>query len=341
MTTILIVASITLLGSFLCSLFEAVLYAVTPSQIEILKESGKSGANKLAGLREHIDEPIAAILTVNTITHTVGSAWCGAMVGRHFGDPAVGVFAAVFTIAVLVFTEIIPKSFGVRHAFTLGPLVAWPMQGMIWMVWPIVKASKVVMGWIGGKGGHGEHPSEDEVMALSRLAHAGGSLRPEEQRWVENALLLDQVTAGDLMTPRTVVHSEPLETPLSALRDLGGRWRHSRVPVTEGADKDEVRGLVLRREVVDRLLADEASLTLGDLMRPMEFVAETMRGHELLNKLIQERQHMVGVTDEYGGFEGVVTLEDVLECLLGSEIVDEHDLHDDLQEVARRRALEN
>jgi len=337
MTAILLVALLTLLGSFLCSLFEAALYSITPSQIELLLSKGRRGAARLAALKADVDEPIAAILTVNTITHTLGSMACGAMVGREFGSEIVGLFAALFTLAVLLLTEIIPKSLGVRHAVVLGPLIAWPLQAMIWSVWPIVKASSWLMARMSGAE-KTLAPTEDEVMAMSRLAARGGQLRPQESKWVENVLRLDTVKAVDLMTPRPVVEMLPADMTLGELRTLGRPWKHSRIPVTEGQDKDRIVGIVYRREVLEAMVAGKDHLKLADLSVPVDFVPEAMPGHVLLDKFLEEKKHMVAVVDEYGGFEGVVTLEDVLEWLIGQEIVDEHDEIEDMQEYARRRA---
>jgi CBS domain containing-hemolysin-like protein len=337
MTLILLVATLTLIGSFVCSLFEAALYATTPTQLELLRVSGRRGAEKFARLRGNIEEPIAAILTVNTITHTVGSAWCGAMVGDLYGSRSVGLFAALFTFSVLLLTEIIPKSVGVRHAASIAPLIAWPLQVMIWAVWPLVKGSGLLMRLL-SPAKEGDSPTEEEVMALSRMAERGGQLRFEEQRWVENALRLDFVKARDLLTPRTVVQTLPAGTKLAELEDLGPHWVHSRVPVTEGDNLDRVIGVVYRRDVFDAVIAGERDKTLAELMQPIDLVAEATPGHELLDHFIQGHRHMVAVIDEFGGFEGVVTLEDVLECLLGEEIVDEHDRVSDLRGLALRQA---
>jgi len=336
---IVVVASITLLASFLCSLFEAALYAITPAAIGLLRDR-KPGPliDRLARLREDVEEPIAAILTINTIAHTVGAAWCGAMVGEVYGSAAVGVFAAVFTVLVLSVTEIVPKSLGVRYARQLATSIVWPIQLMIWSVWPVVWIAKKAMGLITGSAeGHG--PSEDEVVVVSRLAAAKGAMRPQEHRWVRNALRLDRVTAGELRTPRTVVESLPANTPVGDLVEHVERWLHSRVPITDGENVDKVVGLVHRREVLDAALATpDAQLILSDLARPILFVPESMPAHELLDLFLAERTHMVAVADEYGGFEGVVTLEDVLEQLIGAEIVDEHDYAEDMQKLALQRA---
>ncbi len=333
---IVLVAGITLLASFLCSLFEAALYSITPSQIEVLKQRGAPGGRRLARLREDIEGPIAAILTVNTIAHTVGAAWCGAMVGAHFGSTAVGVFAAIFTVLVLAVTEIIPKSLGVRYAAALGPKIVWPLQLMIWSVWPIVWVAERSMRLLTGRAGPVE-PSEEEVVLFSRMAERSGSVRKEEHRWVENALRLDRVSAGDLRTPRTVVDMLSADERVGDVVDRGS-WAHSRVPVTDGGDPDRIIGLVHAREVFAAAIAGRESERLRDLTHPIEFVPETMRAHELLNLFLQKRKHMVAVADEYGGFEGVVTLEDVLECLLGQEIVDESDEIEDMQQLALRRS---
>jgi CBS domain containing-hemolysin-like protein len=335
--SILTVAGLTLLASFLCSLFEAALYSISPSQVELLRERKVRGAELLHRLREEVEEPIAAILTINTVAHTVGAAWCGAMVGEHFGSAAVGVFAAVFTLLVLAVTEIVPKSIGVRYARELGPWVARPIQIMIWSIWPFVWIVKRVMAILAGSADR-RTPSEDEVLVLSRLAARGGAVRAEEHRWVRNALRLDRVTAKELRTPRTVVETLDGGTPLDEIVTNVESWVHSRVPVTDGDHADEVIGMVHRRDILDAALGRPGeSLVVRDLLRPIRFVPECMAGHDLLDLFIDERSHMVAVADEYGGFEGIVTLEDVLEYLLGAQIVDEHDKFEDMQALAFER----
>lgn len=338
MTQILILAGLTLLASFLCSLFEAALYSISPARIEVLRKAGTRSAERLAALRSDVEEPIAAILTINTIAHTVGSAWCGALVGERYGSSAVGIFAAVFTFLVLTITEIIPKSLGVRYASQLGPSIAWPLQLMVWSVYPVVWLAKRAMHLLTGPSQE-QHPSEEEVISTANLAAQGGRMRLEEHQWVKNALRLDSVTAGDLRTPRTVLEAYPAETPITKLAGRARTWLHSRVPITKGSDLDEVVGLVHRREVMDAVLREPATgLVLGDFLRPITFVPEAMPAHQLLELFLEERAHMVAVVDEYGGLEGVVTLEDVLEYLLGQEIVDEYDQVEDMQELALERS---
>jgi len=335
MNHILILASATLIASFFCSLFEAALYAVTPSEVELLKQRKRRGARRLEALRANIEEPIAAILTINTVAHTVGAAWCGAMVATAYGEQAVVVFATVFTVAILVLTEIIPKSLGVRLAPVFGPHLAWPIQLMTWVTWPIARPTRAAMRWLTGSNRH-SGPSEEELLVFAQLASRHGGVRGEEHIWVRNALALDRVRARDLMTPRRVVEMLPASMSIEEATLPTNHWVHSRLPLFDKDDPDEILGIVYRREVFDVAVAGGGRRTLGELRRPLEVVPCTMRAHDLLRLFLGRRRHLVAVVDEYGAVEGIVTLEDVLESLLGEEIVDEHDEIVDLQAHARR-----
>lgn len=333
MTTILAVALLTLATSFLCSLFEAALYAITPSQVELLKQSGRKGARRLERLRADIEEPIAAILTLNTIAHTVGAAWCGAMVAQVYGEAAVLWFATIFTVAVLVLTEIIPKSLGVRHASTLAPRLAVPLQLMTWIAWPVARPTRAAMRMFSGHKQEG--PSEEEVLVFAKLASRHGQVRREEGTWVENALNLDQVRVKEIMTPRPVVECFPGDMSIEEAMSLADRWIHSRVPLTNPDKPEEFLGMLHRREVFDAGVSGKGRATLQTLCRDLETVPDSMQAHQLLRLFLEHRRHMVAVVDEYGSFQGIVTLEDVLETLLGSEIVDEYDQIVDMQAHAR------
>ncbi len=336
MGLILVVATCTLAASFVCSLFEAALYAVTPSQVELLKEKGGRGARRLERLRNNIEEPIAAILTVNTVAHTLGAAWCGAMVANEYGDVAVGWFATIFTIAVLAFTEIIPKSLGVRHAAVLAPKISWPLQLMTWLSYPIARPARTAMRKIAGEEAAEAGPSEDEVVVSARLAKRHGHVRGEESTWVENALTLDQVHARELMTPRRVIERLPADLTIQEAIARTDQWIHSRVPIHKPGDPDEILGVVYRREVFDEGVAGNGDRTIGSLKRKLDTVPVSMPAHKLLRLFLVGRRHMVAVVDEYGSFQGIVSLEDVLEEMLGAEIVDEHDEIVDMQAHARQ-----
>ncbi|MAW61925.1 MAG: hypothetical protein CMJ94_13995 [Planctomycetes bacterium] len=336
MGLIIIIASLTLATSFLCSLFEAALYAVSPSQLELLKKRKVRGAQRLARLRTDAEESIAAILTVNTIAHTIGAAWCGALVAAEYGDDAFGWFAAIFTFLVLALTEIVPKSVGFRFAMVLGPRVAWPLQVMVWLSWPIARPARWAMRALtGGEPQHG--PTEEEILVFSRMAAKQGKVRNEEHEWVKNALRLDQTTAGSLRTPRPVVNLLPLELTIGAASAQQMDQVHSRVPIVAEIGSDEVVGMVYRRELLEHVVRGHQDKPLADILHPIRHVPESMPGHALMRVFLRDRKHMVAVVDEYGSFEGIVTLEDVLEALLGEEIVDEHDEVVDMQAHARQQ----
>lgn len=339
MGLIILIASLTLATSFLCSLFEAALYAVSPSQLELLKRKGVRGANRLARLRLDAEEAIAAILTVNTIAHTVGAAWCGALVAAEYGDDAFGWFAAIFTFLVLALTEIVPKSVGFRFATTMAPRIAWPLQIMTWLAWPIARPARFAMRALtGGEPQHG--PSEEEILVFSRMAAKQGRVRNEEHEWIKNALRLDQTTAGSLRTPRPVVNMLPLHLSIREAVDQQMDLAHSRVPIVEEAGSDIVVGMVYRREMLEHVVRGKQDQPLAEILHPIRHVPEAMPGHSLMRVFLRDRKHMVAVVDEYGSFEGIVTLEDVLEALLGEEIVDEHDQVVDMQAHARQQHLD-
>lgn len=340
MTAILAVAGVTLFCSFLCSLLEGALLSISTAKLETLRAQGVRGLDRLVRLSTKNEEPFAAILTLDTMTHVVGPTVCGALIARNYGGVWVGIFTTLLTFAILLATGVLPRSLGVRYSAALAPFIGWPIQWLIWTLWPLVWLCRWIMNWVQSGVGGDRAPTEHEIIASSRVAAQSGELRPQEVRWLENVLRLDQVKAEDLMTPRTVVYRLPADLPLSAVQHRSQHWLHSRLPVTEDRNPDNLLGLVYRREVFDAIVFHKPAKTLRDLMHTIDFVPASMRGHQLLDKFITEKQHMAAVVDEYGAFLGVVTLEDVLECMLGSEIVDEHDRHADMQQFAREHAQE-
>lgn len=337
MTTILTIVAVSLAGSFICSLFEAVLYSIPPTRVEEQRRKGLPGAAMLAKLRAKIDEPIAAILTVNTITHTIGASWAGALVGEIYGVRWVTWFAIAFTIAILFITEIIPKTLGVVHANTLARLTAWPIQLLIWAVYPLAWLSvQLTRGLIGKKKITG--PSEDEILVMADQALHAGKLLAEERVLITNALALNNVTARDLMTPRTVVETVDAEKTVAEALAEPTKVRHSRLPVVERGELDQTLGIVHRRDLFDRLASGEGGVKVRDLVRRAIYVPQTVAANELLQHLLKKRQHLALVVSEHGDVRGVVTLEDVLEYLLGQEIVDEYDQHVNPQDEARKMA---
>jgi CBS domain containing-hemolysin-like protein len=344
MTMILLAAAITASISFLCSLMEAALYSVPTSRIKTLIQQDVPGATLLLRLREKVDEPISAILTFNTIANTVGGIVVGALVAAEYGagSPMVAVFAALFTMLILFFSEILPKTLGVTYADLIAPRVAVIIQLLIVVLYPMVRMSNYVTARIRSAGEEKATVSEQDIVEMARIGVEEGSLIPEEAVWIRNALRLNEKTAHELMTPRTVVYRLPSELPLTMVTAHSEHWTHSRLPLCKDNDPDRVVGIVYRREVFDALLnkSDEEieSMKLSELAHPAEFIPETMKGNEILRRFLEGRTHLFIVANEHGGMEGVITLEDVLEDLLGAEIVDHHDLHVDMQEYARALA---
>jgi len=336
MALIVAVVSISLITSSLCSLCEAALYAVTPTRVEALRLGGSSSGRRLARLRERIEEAIAGLGTINTIAQTAGAAWAGALVGELYGNQWLGAFSAFLTLTILLLTEIVPKSVGVAWAGVLAVHLAWPIQFMIWSVWPLVWLCTLIIRRITRRA-PGQGPSEEEVIVMADLAAQGGAILPDESRWVKNVLRLNNVTVRELLTPRVAIQALSVDLPLERVERHAQQWVHSRVPLTEGNDLDRVVGVVQRRAVFDQLMQGDQTRKLRDLMRPALFVTEDMRGHQLLELFIGQRQHLAIVTDAAGRTSGVVSLEDILEYLLGHPIVGEHDAHPEMERMARER----
>lgn len=321
---------------FCCALMEAVLYTVTRSQIESMRRRGDPNGDRLLYLRIHIDETITSNLILNTTANTLGPAVAGALVAIRFENISLGVFSALMTAVMLFVGEIVPKTIGVRYALRLVPAVVLPMRVVLWMLWPLVWVCALVPRFLHGKSII-HHGTEEDIISLASLVAAQGQILAHEALWVANALRLNDVTAYDLMTPNPVVARVP---DVMRLRDTAidaDRWRFSRLPVCKNDDPDAIVGVLRRRKVFDALARDEFDRTMGELMDPPEFVRDDMPAHQLLDRFLEKRRHLFCVQDETGRFTGVVTLEDVMECLLGREIVDETDLHEDMQALARRR----
>ncbi len=326
--------------SFLCSLMEAALYSVPPSRVQSLIAQKVRGAELLGRLRDKIDIPISAILTFNTIANTIGGTVLGGLVGSHLGDAWILPMGAAFALVILVFSEIVPKTLGVTYADVVAPKGAFLIQGMIVILYPLVRMSQYVTSRIREAGAEQATVSKDDLIAQVTISAAEGALLPEEARLVRNALRLKERTAHELMTPRTVVYLLPAELPMSMVTSHSEHWIHSRLPLCANNNPDKIVGIVYRRDVFDALLtrSDEelATMKIGDLKQPVDFIPETITGNVLLERFLAGRQHFFIVTNEHGGMEGIVTLEDVLEELLGTEIVGHHDRHEDMQDYARK-----
>lgn len=331
--------------SFLCSLMEAALYAVPVGRVQAMVDDNVAGAKRLLALRQRVDRPISAILTFNTMANTIGASIFGAMVAREYGvnsPMTVYIFPVGFALVILIFSEIIPKTLGVIFADQVAPKSAVIIELLIVALYPLVRMSEYVTKRIRAAGQEQKTVTEGDLIAQARVGVEEGTIHPDEARWLENALRLNEKTAHDIMTPRTVVYTLPADLPLSMAQALSSHWIHSRLPICENNNPDKIVGLVYRRDVFQALLTQSkeelARTPISELKLPVDFVPETMPVDEVLRRFLEGRQHLFIVGDEHGGMEGVVTLEDVLEELIGREIVDHTDLHEDMQAYARKLA---
>ena len=323
--------------SFLCSILEATLLSSRVVELIDRKDHGDKGAALLLELKhERIDDAIGAILTLNTVAHTVGAALAGAQAAVVFGSKWVGVFSGVLTLLILIFTEIIPKTLGTVYASQLTGVVAratdlltrifhWPLAALRLLTRPIAPASE------------GPHISQRQVAALVTSAATQGTLDRDTSRVVSNVLRLREVQVEDVMTPRTIMTMFPATATIEQFLQDKQQRQFSRIPIY-GESHDDVIGHILVREVLTAGWEDIPPDTpVKRFVRPTLRVKETASVQDVLDRLIGERQHLALVVDEFGGVGGLVTLEDLVETAFGVEILDETDTVVDLRAEAIRR----
>jgi CBS domain containing-hemolysin-like protein len=321
--------------SFLCSLAEAGLLSVPLSHARVLADQGRRVGQRLEHMKRHIDRPLAAILTLNTIAHTVGAIGVGAQSKVVFGDEGYGVFivSAVTTVLVLVVSEIIPKTLGAVYAVPLAAVTVQTVRLMIgltiWIIIPLDYISKLIKG-----SGHGHSVTREQLAIAADFALAAGQIDDAETQLVRNALNLRDVRVRDVMTPRTVVHGTDAGTKVSEVASAAGFKRFSRIPIFEG---DHPIGIALRYDIYEALRAGQGDRPIGDFLRSLHVVPDSARLTDILDRFGSTGHHMFQVADEHGTFEGLVTLEDVLETMLGREIIDETDPVEDMRDLAAIR----
>jgi CBS domain containing-hemolysin-like protein len=315
--------------SFICSILEAALLSITPSYIAQQKLTKPELYEKLKILKDKIDQPLAAILTLNTVAHTVGATGVGAQVTVVFGDGYLGIASAIMTMLILIFSEILPKTIGARYWPSLVPVLPTMLNGMIFMLKPFIWPSDQVMKLFGGA--HQDHDLRQEIKALTILGRELNKLDEDEQRVIANILDLHDIKIREIMTPRTVCESAKPNEALSSLIERVKKHRFSRYPVLD--DDENPLGLVFR---YDMLEFDE-NHTAADIMKPVKVVSDMVSAEQLMSQFMRERQHMALVYDEYGSWLGIVTMEDVIESILGQPIMDETDDIPNMRRFAKRR----
>ena len=335
--TLIISVSLAIVVSALCSVCEAVLYSLTTSQVEMLRRSGTRSGAILHELRSDIDEPITAILTLNTIANTIGAAIAGAAAAHLFGDRNVFFFSAAFTMAILIFSEIVPKTVGVSYSYRLAPFIALPLKLMVICLKPIVMLCQTITRLITQDKGK-ESISAKELQTIATMSRESGQLEEVQEKVIMNIIDLKQKIVREVMTPRTVTFS--LDENLSvhdAMQEITRLTSHSRVPVFN-TDPDDVTGIVMRKDVLLAAAEQKLNTTLAKLKVPVHFVPEGMPLNLVLVDFFEKRQHLFVVVDEYGAVTGIISMEDVLEEIVGEEIIDESDRTRDMRELARRKS---
>ncbi|MGR7919616.1 hemolysin [Zobellella denitrificans] len=315
--------------SFLCSILEAALLSITPSYIAQLKLSNPKLHESMKVLKDRIDQPLAAILTLNTVAHTVGATGVGAQVTVVFGDGYLGVASAIMTVLILVLSEILPKSIGARYWRALAPILPRLLNGMIFVLKPFIWVSDQIMKLFGGHAP--EHDLRQEIKALSVLGRELNKLDEDEQRVIANILDLHDITVRSIMTPRTVCE---VVTPYAKVADFAEQVKSgqfSRYPVI---DKDETPlGLLFRYDIIHA----DPEQPVTSLIKPVTIVSDKLNVENLMSQFMHERQHMFLVYDEYGSWLGLVTMEDVIETIIGKPIMDETDDIPNMRRYAKRR----
>lgn len=320
--------------SFLCSMLEACLLSVPASHVALMEREQRRGGALLKSMKASLDRPLAAILTLNTIAHTIGAAGVGAQVLVIWGSGAVAVGSAVVTLLILVFSEIIPKSIGAAKAKALAPFTAYAIQAMVVPLWPLL----IVLQWISSRigGGHAVQVTRDEVAITAELGQSAGVIDPKETRVIRNLFRLNQVTVEDIMTPRPVAFMLPHDTTPNQAVEEHGRIRFTRIPVHGPGGVDDIIGHVTRYALHHARDEGQGDRPLSELVKPLGDAQESDTVADTLDRFIREQQHMLRVEDEFGGTAGLVTLEDCVETLLGVEIVDETDSAHDMRIAAKK-----
>ncbi|MEP4076221.1 hemolysin family protein [Haloferula sp.] len=320
--------------SFLCSLLEATLLTITPTAVQTAKRKGAKWAASMEELKSDIDRPLSAILTLNTVAHTMGAAGAGAQYAKMTGNGTEAVFAGILTFAILIFTEIIPKTLGARYAMFFAPGTAWFLPKLQTILFPLVWLCRQITRLITFGKADEKPMHREELLAVTQLGEEEGSLKSEEGAIVRNILQLGDVRVSDIMTPRPVIFMLPQSISLSEFAEKIEDKPFTRIPVF-GKNRDEVNGFVLKSDGLQACLKD-GSAKLESVIRPLEAVPQQVGVDSLFRRLLNDGAHVLMVHDEYGTAVGLVTLEDVLETIVGVEIVDEQDKEADLQVVARK-----
>ncbi len=330
--------------SFLCSILEAVLLSVTPTFLNTELKKGRKYAKKLQALKSDVDEPLIAILTLNTVAHTVGAIGVGAAAEgvwddsvTFFGIPAIGMISAVMTLLILIASEIIPKTIGATYWRKLAKFTTFSTNVLV----NILKYTGILFllrlfTRMVGSSSHKSVLSRQDMSVMAEMGEKEGVFKKNESTIIQNLMRFEEIKARDIMTPRTVVKASEENTSIRDFYDVNQKLRFSRIPLF-AENIDHTSGYVLKDDLLTAIIKEKGDQALKSIMRQIHVVPENIAIPKLFDELLNMREHIALVTDEYGGMQGIVTMEDILETLLGLEIVDEYDSIEDLQLLARKK----
>ena len=325
--------------SFLCSILESVLLSVQMSYVSVLEKSNPSTGKLLRSHKENISVSIASILILNTIANTLGAALVGAQASYMWGDSAMVYVSIVLTFAILFFSEIIPKTIGAIYWKALAPITARFIQFFIWITYPIILITLLVTNKISRGQEDINNTTKDELIANMQLSEDQGVIDEQESDFIENVLKFDEIKAYEILTPRTVVFALNGDMTIKEIMETQDDiFTFSRIPVYKNSI-DEVTGIVLTKEIFRQSMIDN-SITIASIQDNILSINENIPVEKALDMFIKKRQHMFLVTDSYDQTEGILTLEDCVETLLGLEIIDESDNDDDMRIYAKEQMRE-
>ena len=319
--------------SFLCSLLEAIILSVTWAHIEILSKDEKGSGDRLKRLKNNIDQPLAAILTWNTISHTVGAAGVGSEFHK-LGDLSFTVASIILTILILIFSEIIPKTLGATYWKKLAPTSAYLLDSLVWITWPVVVVLNNFSKRIAEGNEDQKEMTREEMIAVAEIGETQGALERQETRVIKNLLTMDKILAEDVMTPSTVMMTLHRTETVDKVVQENAPIPFSRIPIHDD-NIDDIVGVVFRSTIMELHSKGEEKTKMEDLASKLSTVSPEDSVATLMDEFLRKREHIFLVVDEYGTTQGIITLEDAVETLLGAEIVDESDSVEDMRQLAR------
>lgn len=343
--TLFLYALLSIVFSFLCSIWEAVLLSITPSYVNSQLQAGTATGKKLDEFKTDIDRPLSAILTLNTIAHTVGAIGVGSAAGAMYGTKSIDVLglslsyesiiAALMTLAILFLSEIIPKTIGASNWKKLAPSTVTAIGFLIFILTPFIWLSQLITKRFKGHQVKSVF-SRADILAMTSASEESGTLKSNESTVIKNLLQLDDLTAQDVMTPRSVIVMADENMNLKSFQDKHLPIRFSRVPVYSD-QTDHISGFVLKDEILQSLLDGNGDITLKEIKRDIPMIKNSTSLTKIFDVFAKEKSHISVIVDNYGSLVGVLTMEDLLETILGFEITDETDSIEDLQAYARRK----